>query len=50
MSVYERFPVADLQGKQLDKIQSLEKELRQEIGENIVLIAYDEEGRNESNA
>ncbi|MEK4028572.1 MULTISPECIES: hypothetical protein [Bacillaceae] len=43
MSVYERFPVADLNENHLQKVQSLEKELRQEIGENIVLIAYDEE-------
>ncbi|MGG7620636.1 hypothetical protein ACVBAX_19490 [Robertmurraya sp. GLU-23] len=42
MSVYENFPVADLEKSQLDKITSLEKELRKETNENIVLIAYDE--------
>ncbi|HZG70964.1 MAG TPA: hypothetical protein VEY51_05430 [Chondromyces sp.] len=42
MGVYENFPVAELKNNQLEKIQSLEKELRQEMGENIVLIAYDE--------
>ncbi|MGC8228709.1 hypothetical protein ACP2W0_06810 [Pseudobacillus badius] len=43
MSVYERFPVADLDEQDLQKVQLLEKELRQQRGENIVLIAYDEE-------
>lgn len=42
MSVYENFPVANLDKGQLDKISSLEKELRKETNENIVLIAYDE--------
>lgn len=42
MSVYENFPVANLDAKQLEKISSLEKELRKETNENIVLIAYDE--------
>lgn len=42
MSVYENFPVAHLEKNQLDKITSLEKELRKETNENIVLIAYDE--------
>ncbi|OCA92326.1 hypothetical protein [Pseudobacillus wudalianchiensis] len=45
MSVYERFPVADLNGNHLQRVQSLEQELRQELGENIVLIAYDEEDK-----
>lgn len=43
MNKYENFPVADLKERQLDKIQLLEKELRQDIGEDIVLIAYDKE-------
>lgn len=42
MSVYENFPVANLDSTQLEKISSLEKELRKETNENIVLIAYDE--------
>lgn len=42
MSVYENFPVANLEKSQLDKITSLENELRKETNENIVLIAYDE--------
>lgn len=42
MSVYENFPVANLDRDQLNKIMSLEKELRNETNENIVLIAYDE--------
>ncbi|UGB32986.1 MULTISPECIES: hypothetical protein [Bacillaceae] len=42
MSVYENFPVANLDRDQLNKIMSLEKELRSETNENIVLIAYDE--------
>ncbi|MCM3585320.1 hypothetical protein M3182_06125 [Mesobacillus maritimus] len=41
------FPVANLQAAQLDKIQQLEKELRNETNENIVLIAYDEEDQKE---
>lgn len=45
MSVYERFPVADLDKNHLQRVQSLEQELRQELGENIVLIAYDEENK-----
>ncbi|MDZ5474433.1 hypothetical protein SM124_22315 [Bacillus sp. 31A1R] len=42
MSVYENFPVANLDENQLQKITQLEKELRKETNENIVLIAYDE--------
>ena len=42
MSVYENFPVANLNESHLEKITSLEKELRSETNENIVLIAYDE--------
>ena len=42
MSVYENFPVANLNESQLEKITLLEKELRSETNENIVLIAYDE--------
>ena len=41
------FPVANLQAAQLDKVQQLEKELRNETNENIVLIAYDEEDQKE---
>ncbi|MFK2824586.1 hypothetical protein QYG89_02590 [Bacillus sp. B190/17] len=48
MSIYKQFPVADLNKNHLQKVQSLEKELRQELGENIVLIAYDEENRQEA--
>ncbi|WP_203361525.1 hypothetical protein [Bacillus sp. REN10] len=36
------YPVASLNEHQVKRIQSLEKELRQEMSENIVLIAYDE--------
>lgn len=43
MNKFENFPVADLKESQLDKIQLLEKELRQDTGEDIVLIAYDKE-------
>ena len=42
MSVYDNFPVANLNESHLEKITSLEKELRSETNENIVLIAYDE--------
>lgn len=42
MSVYENFPVANLDEGQLAKITQLEKELRKDTNENIVLIAYDE--------
>lgn len=40
--MFEKFPVAHLDPEQLQKILSLEKELRSETNENIVLIAYDE--------
>ena len=36
------FPVANLDESQLEKIESLESELRRQTNENIVLIAYDE--------
>ncbi|WP_338750556.1 hypothetical protein [Bacillus sp. FJAT-52991] len=36
------YPIASLNEYQLKKIQSLEKELRHEMDENIVLVAYDE--------
>jgi hypothetical protein len=36
------YPVAHLEESQLDKVEMLEKELRTETNENIVLIAYDE--------
>jgi len=42
MDMFEKFPVAHLDPEQLQKILSLEKELRSETNENIVLIAYDE--------
>lgn len=42
MGVYESFPVANLDENQLEKVTRLEKELRKETDENIVLIAYDE--------
>jgi hypothetical protein len=42
MSKEQIFPVAELNDNQLEKIRSLEEELRQETEENIVLIAYDE--------
>ncbi|WP_421382919.1 hypothetical protein ACOJQI_01660 [Bacillus salacetis] len=42
MSLKEQFPVASLDENQLSKITQLENELRQEMNENIVLIAYDE--------
>jgi hypothetical protein len=42
MSMKEQFPVANLDESQLSKIAQLENELRQEMNENIVLIAYDE--------
>ncbi len=42
MSVYDNFPVANLDDHQLKKILTLENELRNETNENIVLIAYDE--------
>jgi hypothetical protein len=42
MSMKEQFPVANLEENQLSKITKLEQELRQEMNENIVLIAYDE--------
>ncbi|WP_269528344.1 hypothetical protein [Anoxybacteroides tepidamans] len=34
------FPVADLKHQSLEKLQQLEKTLREETGEEIVLIAY----------
>ncbi|MFS0639158.1 hypothetical protein AB1K84_25120 [Mesobacillus foraminis] len=42
MEPYKNFPVAHLSDDQLEKIDMLERELRQETNENIVLIAYDE--------
>lgn len=42
MNGYENFPVAKLDESQLAKVAQLEKELRKETNENIVLIAYDE--------
>jgi hypothetical protein len=38
------FPVAYLESNALVKIQELEKKLREETGEEIVLIAYKREG------
>lgn len=43
MNKYDNFPVADLKESHLSKIQTLEKELSQDTGEEIVLIAYDKE-------
>jgi hypothetical protein len=37
------FPVANLQEQSLRKVQELEKMLREETGEEIVLIAYKHE-------
>jgi hypothetical protein len=37
------FPVARLQEQTLKKVQELEKRLREETGEEIVLIAYQHE-------
>jgi hypothetical protein len=37
------FPVADLKEQTLKKVQELEKRLREETGEEIVLIAYKHE-------
>lgn len=42
MTNNDHYPIASLNEHQLNKIQSLEKELRHEMGEHIVLIAYDE--------
>ncbi|WP_168413174.1 hypothetical protein [Bacillus salacetis] len=42
MSMREKFPVADLNESQLTKVTRLENELRKELNENIVWIAYDE--------
>ncbi|MEW9670986.1 hypothetical protein [Ammoniphilus sp. 3BR4] len=36
------FPVANLPADQLQKVQSLEEELRRVMNEKIVLIAYEE--------
>lgn len=44
MDMFEKFPVAHLDSDQLQKILTLETELRNETNENIVLIAYDEKG------
>jgi hypothetical protein len=41
------FPVADLESTTLTKVQELERNLREETGEEIVLIAYQ---RKETNA
>ncbi|MBA2872707.1 hypothetical protein HNQ85_003019 [Anoxybacillus calidus] len=41
------FPVADLESTTLAKVQELERNLREETGEEIVLIAYQ---RKETNA
>jgi hypothetical protein len=41
------FPVANLEGNTLLKVQELEKKLREETGEEIILIAYQ---RKETNA
>lgn len=42
MSRDKDFPVANISNDQLSKIENLERELRNETNENIVLIAYDE--------
>ncbi|WP_216773424.1 hypothetical protein [Metabacillus halosaccharovorans] len=44
MDMFDKFPVAHLDSDQLQKILTLETELRNETNENIVLIAYDEKG------
>lgn len=36
----QQFPVAMLQEEYLEKVKKMEKELREETGEEIVLIAY----------
>jgi hypothetical protein len=41
------FPIADLESTILAKVQELERKLREETGEEIVLIAYQ---RKETNA
>ncbi|MDQ0221431.1 hypothetical protein [Peribacillus cavernae] len=43
MSESKDYPVAEINDNQLQKIKGLEKDLRNETNENIVLIAYDEE-------
>jgi hypothetical protein len=37
------FPVADLKEQAIKKVQELEKRLREETGEEIVLVAYQHE-------
>jgi hypothetical protein len=41
------FPVANLENNTLTKVQELEKKLREETGEEIVLIAYKRKETNE---
>jgi hypothetical protein len=36
----KEFPVADLQNQFLEKVKKMENELREQTGEEIVLIAY----------
>jgi hypothetical protein len=41
------FPVANLENNTLAKVQEFEKKLREETGEEIVLIAYERKEPNE---
>jgi hypothetical protein len=42
MRTNQSFPVADLSHQELNEIKQLEKQLRNESGEEIVLIAYEQ--------
>ena len=44
MNKENNLPVADLSGNQLDKLKSLEEDLRKDTADNIILIAYDQKG------
>ncbi|MBD1380346.1 hypothetical protein [Metabacillus arenae] len=49
MNENKQFPVADLTNEHLQELQKMEQKLRQDTGEDIVLIAY-EHGKKEFNA
>lgn len=41
--IYMRFPIAQLHERDIVQVQQFERQLRQQTGENIILIAYKKE-------
>ncbi|EGL83102.1 hypothetical protein CathTA2_0007 [Caldalkalibacillus thermarum TA2.A1] len=44
---HRQYPPADLPPQLLEKLKAFEEEMRQQTGENIVLIAYEEQVQTE---